>query len=142
LIEWVKADGKAEDLAEPEWEDFLHRRSNCSHLFDVLDRWAKGYGSAELMKGAQLRRIPYAEVRSPEAALEDPQLAERGFFVAVPEPDLGTSITYPGAPFCMSRTQGSVRRPPRTGEHTDEILSELLQLEAAEIERLRADGIV
>jgi crotonobetainyl-CoA:carnitine CoA-transferase CaiB-like acyl-CoA transferase len=138
----VKADGKAEDLTEPAWEDFAHRRSNCGHLFDVLDRWAQGYSSAELMTGAQLRRIPYAEVRSPEATFEDPQLAERGFFVSLPEPDLGIGITYPGTPFRMSATQWSVGRPPRTGEHTDEILREVLQLGAAEIERLRADGIV
>src|SRR6185295_8591833 len=36
LIEWVKADGKAADLAEPVWDDFQHRRARAEHLFDVL----------------------------------------------------------------------------------------------------------
>jgi benzylsuccinate CoA-transferase BbsE subunit len=142
LIEWVKADGKAKDLADPAWEDLNHRRANCAHLFDVLDEWAKDYSASDLMQGAQLRRIPYAEVRPPEALFDDAQLRERGFFVDVPHPDLGTSVTYPGAPFRMSETPWRVQRPPLAGEHTNEILHDELGLEAAEVERLRADGIV
>jgi len=142
LIEWVKADGKAKDLGGAAWEDLNHRRVNSTHLFDVLDEWAKDYSAADLMEGAQLRRIPYAEVRPPEALFDDAQLRERGFFVAVPDPDLGTSVAYPGAPFRMSETPWSVRRPPRAGEHTNEILRDVVGLEAAEGERLRADGIV
>jgi len=142
LIEWVKADGKAQDLTEPAWEDLNHRRMNSTHLFDVLDEWAKSYGAAELMEGAQLRRIPYAQVRPPEALFEDPQLVERRFFVTVLHPELGASVTYPGAPFRMSETPGAVRRPPCAGEHTDEILRDELRLDAAQVQRLRTDGII
>jgi len=125
LLEWVNADGKAQDLIEPAWEDFNHRRVHCQHLFDVLDRWAESHTVEEIMEGAQLRRIPYAAVRSPAALPTDPQLCARRFFVPIEHPDLAATISYPGGPCHMSATPWTVRRPaPRLGEHGDEVLRE------------------
>jgi crotonobetainyl-CoA:carnitine CoA-transferase CaiB-like acyl-CoA transferase len=123
LIEWVKADGKAQELAEEAWEDFNHRRRNCVRLFDVLDEWAKDYGVSELVEGAQLRRIPYAAVLPPESLPSNPQLVERGFFAAVEHPELSRTLTYPGAPYRFSDSAWAIRRrPPLLGEHTPEVL--------------------
>jgi crotonobetainyl-CoA:carnitine CoA-transferase CaiB-like acyl-CoA transferase len=128
LIEWVKADGKAQDLAEPAWNDFNHRRDHCQHLFDVLDEWATAFSVAELVDGAQLRRIPYAPVLPPETLPENPQLKDRGFFVPVHHPELGATLTYPGAPYVFSRTPWRIRRrPPLLGEHNEEVLAEVEQ---------------
>ena len=71
LVEWVKADGAAADLGEARWADLTVRQSEAEHVFDVLDAWAARYTVAELVEGAQLRRIPYAAVRAPEALLAD-----------------------------------------------------------------------
>ncbi len=126
LIEWVKADGKARDLTEPAWDDFNFRRDHCVHLFDVLDAWAKDYTVADLVEGAQLRRIPYAAVLPPEAARHNPQLIERGFFVPVQHDELGQTLTYPGAPYVFSKTPWRIRRrPPLVGEHNGEVFAEL-----------------
>jgi benzylsuccinate CoA-transferase BbsE subunit len=121
LVEWVKADGAASDLGGPEWEDLKFRQANAEHLFDVLDRWAERYTVAELHEGAQLRRIPYAAVRAPEALLRDPHLAERGFFVPIEHPDLGLTVPYPGAPFRLEDAPWRVARPPRLGEHSADV---------------------
>jgi crotonobetainyl-CoA:carnitine CoA-transferase CaiB-like acyl-CoA transferase len=126
LIEWVKGDGKAQDLAEPAWEDFNYRRDHCSHLFDVLDAWAKDYSVGELVEGAQLRRIPYAAVLALLQLPENPQLRARGFFVPVRHDEIGNTITYPGAPYVFSATPWRIRRrPPLLGEHNEEIFAEL-----------------
>jgi crotonobetainyl-CoA:carnitine CoA-transferase CaiB-like acyl-CoA transferase len=122
LIEWVKADGKAQDLADPAWDDFNHRRDHCAHLFDVLDAWAQDYALADLVEGAQLRRIPYAPVLAPETLAHNPQLTERGFFVSVHHDELQTRLTYPGAPYVFSATPWRIhRRPPLPGEHNEEV---------------------
>ena len=60
LVEWVKGDEQEHDLEDPQWEDLTYRKEHAEHLFDMLDDWAKDYSVAELMEGAQLRRIPYA----------------------------------------------------------------------------------
>ncbi len=126
LIEWVKAEGKAQDLVDPAWDDFNYRRDNCSHLFDVLDAWAADYHVADLVEGAQMRRIPYASVLGPETLPQNPQLNERGFFVPVNHDELGRIITYPGAPYMFSATPWRIgRRPPLVGEHNAEVFGEI-----------------
>ena len=122
LVEWVKSDDKAQDLSELQWEDQFYRKEHAEHMFDVLDEWAKDYSVAELMEGAQLRRIPYAMVQPPEALADDPQLNARGFFSDIAHPELDRTFRYPGGPFFFTTTPWRIaRRPPLLGEHNTEI---------------------
>ena len=125
LVEWIKADGMGADLDDPALEDIKTRQAEADRLFAALDAWAARYTVEELVQGAQLRRIPYAAVRPPEALLRDPHLAERGFFVPIEHPDLGLTVPYPGAPFRLTDAPWRVARPPRLGEHTEQVLAEL-----------------
>jgi len=126
LFEWLRADGFGTDFADPAWEGTVHRQKHAERLFDELDRWAARYTVAELYEGAQLRRLPYAAVRAPEALLRDPHLAARGFFVPIEHPDLGVAIPYPGAPFKMGESPWQVARPPRLAEHDTAVRREWL----------------
>ena len=122
LVEWVKSDDKVQDLSETQWEDQFYRKDNAEHMFDVLDEWAKDYSVAELMEGAQLRRIPYAVVHPPEALVDNPQLNARGFFSKIAHPELGRTVRYPGGPFFFTATPWRIaRRPPLLGEHNAEV---------------------
>ncbi len=124
LLEWVKADGMAADLDAPAWEEAPYRKAHAEQCFDVLDAWALRYTVDELHTGAQLRRIPYAAVRAPEALLRDPHLAARGFFVPIEDPDLGVTVPYPGAPMRLGAAPWRTTRPPRIGEHQDAVVAE------------------
>jgi len=125
LVEWMKADGMGAGLDDPALEDIKTRQAEADRLFAALDAWAARYTVEELVQGAQLRRIPYAAVRPPEALLRDPHLAERGFFVPIEHLDLGLTVPYPGAPFRLTDAPWRVARPPRLGEHTEQVLAEL-----------------
>lgn len=143
LVEWVKMDNKAQDLDDPQWEDLQFRKVNAEHLFDVLDDWAKDYTIAELMEGAQLRRIPYAMVRSPEALPEDPQLNARGFFSTVEHPELGKTLHYPGGPFFFTKTPWRIsRRPPLLGEHNLEVYGGELGMSERRLTEMKEAGII
>ena len=143
LVEWVKGDGKAQDLVAPEWDNVLYRAQNAEHLFDVLDEWVKDYHRDDLLERAQALRQPYAIVRRPEALLEDEQLAARGFFVEVEHPELGKTFRYAGAPYLFNGTPWRVyRRPPLLGEHSGEILRDELGLDASEISALSAQRVI
>lgn len=143
LIEWVKADEKAQDLGEPQWEDVQYRREHAEHLFEVLDEWAKDYSVAEIMEGAQLRRIPYATVRPPEALVDDPQLSARGFFPTVEHPELGRSFRYPGGPFFFTATPWRIaRRPPLLGEHNQAVYRGELGMTEPQVTELAKTGVI
>jgi benzylsuccinate CoA-transferase BbsE subunit len=143
LIEWVKSDDKAQDLGEPQWEDQFYRKEQAEHLFDVLDEWAKDYSVAELMEGAQLRRIPYAMVRPPEALVEDSQLNARGFFSNIDHPELGRTVHYPGGPFFFTVSPWRIaRRPPLLGEHNTDIYQGELGISADRLRALSRERVI
>jgi benzylsuccinate CoA-transferase BbsE subunit len=143
LVEWVKADDKVQDLSETQWEDQLYRKEHAEHMFDVLDDWAKDYSVAELMEGAQLRRIPYAMVRPPEALVDDPQLNARGFFSDIDHPEVGRTIRYPGGPFFFTVSPWRIaRRPPLLGEHNTEIYQGELGISADQLMTLAQEKVI
>jgi 2-methylfumaryl-CoA isomerase len=78
-----------------------------------------------------------------ELVEHDPRCSpENPMFSEVEQPGIGTYL-MPGSPIAFS---GAERRPPgpapRLGEHTDEVLAELLGLSEREIGRLHDDGVV
>ncbi|HYY87862.1 MAG TPA: CoA transferase, partial [Chloroflexota bacterium] len=78
----------------------------------------------------------FAPVNWLSEAVEDPQAQALGLFTSV------GSLAQLGSPFALSMTPPSLRRPPpRLGEHTGEVLSDL-GFGASEINRLAADGVV
>ena len=125
LLEWVKADGLGAGIDDPALEEIPNRQAAAERIFDALDAWVARYTVAEITEGAQLRRIPYAAVRAPEALLEDPQLVERGFFVPIEHPEIGRTVRHPGAPFVLTDAPWRVARPPRLGEHNADVYARI-----------------
>ena len=124
LAGWVAMDGEAWDLFDERWEEPQNRKDGCAHLFDCLDAWAARHTVADLMEGAELRRLPYAEVRQPETVARDEQLAARGFPVPLAKRDGGT-VPFPGPAFVSSATPLRLHRPPaRPGEHDAEVAAD------------------
>jgi len=142
LLEWVKADGAAQDLTQPQWEDPQYRRDHAAHLFDVLDAWVRDKSCVELEQRAQMLRLPYAIPHSINDLPRDEQLVARNYFVEVEHPELGRKFLYPGAPYIFSHTPWRLyRRPPLLGEHNDAVLGGELGISHEEIAVLRAEGV-
>ncbi|HJM76224.1 MAG TPA: CoA transferase [Dehalococcoidia bacterium] len=77
-----------------------------------------------------------------EEITDHPQLAENEMVAAIDVPD-GGSLRTLAAPMQLSRTPATgYRYPPDLGEHTAEVLSARLGLDAAEIARLRQEQVI
>jgi len=96
---------------------------NADAIDEHMDRWLADHDRAEVVQRAQDLRVPFTEVFSPAEVLNDPHLAERGFFVELEYPELGT-ITQPGAPVQLGVTPWRSGRAPSLGEHTNDVLRE------------------
>jgi len=84
------------------------------------------YPSKEWLKAAAQVGIPMQPTRRPEDALNDQALIDEGMVVTLDDPEVGP-IRQVGLVYGMSKTPGRVQGPaPTVGQHTDEILAELL----------------
>ena len=86
-------------------------------------------------------RVPCAPVNDVRQALADPQVTARDMIVEVEHPDFGP-LKEVRSPV---RTEGEIRHParaPKLGEHTDQILREILSYGDGTIARLRATGVI
>ena len=86
--------------------------------------------------------IPCGPVNDMQHLFSDPQVQHRDMIAEVPHPTIG-DLHLVGAPIKYSETPGKVRSaPPLIGQHTDEILGEVLGYSSEVIEELRGDEVV
>ena len=95
------------------------------HINEVLSRFFGSMTATEAYVEGQKRRILNGIVSTPKDLAENEQLRARNWFRQLEVDFLNTSIEFPGAPYRLSETPVVISRPPRLGEHTDEVLGAL-----------------
>jgi formyl-CoA transferase len=83
--------------------------------------------------------IPCGPVLSMKEIAEDQALRNTGTIVEVDHPTRGKYLTV-GNPIKLSDSATEISRSPLLGEHTDEILREVLGFDEREIEEIRTSG--
>ena len=137
LVETLGAPELAEDAR---FRTFADRFANKDALLPLLQARFATRTTSEWLD--RLRgRVPCAPVNDVRQALADPQVLARDMIVEVEHPDFGP-LREVRSPV---RTEGEIRHParaPRLGEHTDQILREILSYSDGTIARLRATGVI
>jgi 2-methylfumaryl-CoA isomerase len=126
-------------FASDEGLRFTHRE----RLYPLFEAAFAARTAAELTPAFDAGGVTWGAYQALEAALDDRRLyRDNPLFQPVGHP---SGLTYP-APGAMATIpqakRGPVRPAPRLGEHTDEVLAEVLGLSAAEIGRLHDEGVV
>jgi benzylsuccinate CoA-transferase BbsE subunit len=106
------------------FEDRSARGRNFDALQIFLQEWCAERSVQELYDAAQRKRVPFAPVSTMGDLLASGHLKARGFFATLAQPGAG-DVTMPGAPYQLSATPWTLRRPaPALGQHTAEVLAE------------------
>jgi len=86
--------------------------------------------------------VPNGPINSVDMVMEDEQVKAREMIVEVEHPVAG-KLKMPGVPVKLSDTPGGVRTPaPLLGQHSREILKEVLNKDDAEIDKLIEDKVI
>ncbi len=138
----------AEVLGHPEWPQDERLNSNRARvvnreLADGLINEALAHDKADAWLGKMMAvGIPCGKINSVAEALDDPHTAARRMVETAQHPTVG-ELRMLGIPFKFSDTPASVRRPPPTlGQHSDEILTQDLGLDAKAIADLRREKVI
>jgi len=133
------------DLAEdPRFATNELRVRNRKALYDLLPEITRAKTQAEWVDGLAKLGVPCSPVNTVDQVFADPQVRSRGMQISLPHPLAGKgSVDLIGNPIKFSETPVDYRRPPPTlGQHTDEVLRELLDLPDTELADLRERGVI
>src|SRR5215213_3620096 len=117
------------------------RLSRREELDALVATWTADQDAEALQARLQACAIPAHQVQNTHECLTDPQLAHRGHYVSVEHPLLGP-VLVEGPRYQLSRTPGRVTSPgPTYGQHTWEVLSDLLGYDDDRIAKLAEDEV-
>ncbi|HYH41992.1 MAG TPA: CoA transferase [Burkholderiales bacterium] len=136
-------------LGSPGWTrhpDFItlpRRRRSLERLDELVGGETRKHDAWSLMAILQEAGVPAGVVQTPADVVDrDPQLKHRNHWISLEHEEMGPTL-YNGHPFSFSHLDSQPRTAaPLLGEHTREVLGELLELGEAEIDGLIADGVL
>jgi crotonobetainyl-CoA:carnitine CoA-transferase CaiB-like acyl-CoA transferase len=130
-------------LDDPRFASNALRSENRDALIPIVESISRTRTTAAWMEILESGGVPCAPVNTVDQVFADPQVQARGMQISMEHPLAGDNVSLVGSPIKLSGTPVSYRRPPPTlGQHTDEVLRELLDVSDSEFATLREQGIV
>ncbi|MGE3856539.1 MAG: CaiB/BaiF CoA transferase family protein [Dehalococcoidia bacterium] len=115
------------------------RVEHINEIYEQITAWTSQHEKREAMRILGAAGVPCSYVFDTLDLFEDEHLKERRLVQTVPHPVAGEVQLM--RPAMIMPGLNPIDRAPMLGEHTDEVLSELLGLDAAATEELRASGV-
>jgi len=133
--------GKEEWKEDPDFATPDARLPRLNEVFNAIEDWTMTKTKFEVLEICNPLNIPVGPILSMKELAEEPSLRETGTIVEVEHPERGTYLTV-GNPVKLSDSPSEVVRSPLLGEHTDEILREVVGLSDNDIAAARDEGAI
>jgi formyl-CoA transferase len=124
---------------DPEYATPKARLPKLKNIFARIERWTMTKTKFEVMEICNKVDIPVGPILSMKEIAEEPSLRKTGTVVEVDHPTRGKYLTV-GNPIKLSDSISEVTRSPLLGEHTDEILKDVLKFSAKDIAEIKNSG--
>ena len=137
--------GRHDLLGDPRFAGRDARVRHEEELTQLIEQWAGGLPAAEVVARLSAAGVPAAPVRTPQQAVADERVAERGETLPVEHPALGQfpSLRTSGVPFRLGGARVGFTGPaPRLGEHTARVLTEIAGYTAEQVAALQQTGVI
>ncbi|MBA7604441.1 Acetyl-CoA:oxalate CoA-transferase [subsurface metagenome] len=134
--------GLDETENDPRFSSNPKRVENRDELFTIIEKIISAKKSTEWLKLFDEEEIPAGPILTVDKTVNHPQVQAREMVADITHPKAG-QIKLTGIPVKLSDTPGSIENPPPLlGQHTDEILSDVLGYSKAEITELRKSEVI
>jgi formyl-CoA transferase len=133
--------GKPEWITDPEYAKPAARLPKLKDIFATVEEWTMTKTKFEAMEILNKYDIPCGPILSMKEIAEDQSLRATGTVVEVDHPTRGKYLSV-GNPIKLSDSPTEVTRSPLLGEHTEEILREVLGFDENRIAEIKNSGAV
>jgi formyl-CoA transferase len=124
------------DYAKPE-----ARLPRLKQIFDRIEQWTMSKTKFEAMDILNQYDIPCGPILSMKELAEEKSLRETGTVVEVEHPKRGKYLSV-GNPIKLSASVSEVVRSPLLGEHTEEVLRQVLRYDEKRVAEVKASGAI
>jgi len=129
-------------ISDPRFSSNAERTANHSELFPILSEIMRQRTTDEWIRALEKIGVPCGPINTIDKVVSHPQVQAREMITQVMHQVTG-AVEVPGVPIKLSDTPGDVDAPaPGLGEHTDDILTDMLKMSSDEMEQLRQEGII
>jgi len=133
--------GKSEWKTQEGYAKPPERLDKLNEIFDAVEQWTQTKTKFEVMEICNPQNIPVGPILSMKELAEDEGLFATGTMVKVDHPGRGAYLSV-GCPIKLSDSPAEVTRSPLLGEHTAEILQQVLGYDGDELKRIVDSGAV
>ncbi|MDQ1424468.1 MAG: hypothetical protein QOD72_1966, partial [Acidimicrobiaceae bacterium] len=127
---------------DPRFTSVARRKENEIALDEIVSAWTRSRDRWEVTETLQRAGVAAFPSMSNKDLVDDPHLAERGYFVRLEHPVVGRRV-HAGIPWRMTGTPCEVRRvAPLPGADTDDVFTSLLGYSQDKIDQLREAGVI
>jgi crotonobetainyl-CoA:carnitine CoA-transferase CaiB-like acyl-CoA transferase len=138
----ARAMDRADLLQDPRYRDGTSRFQNALSLDRDIESWMESRSVGEVLETLHRHSVPAGPVLDIPALVKEPQFLANHMLTTVTHPTVG-EVPLLTPPITLTGDAAARRgRPPRLGEHTEEVLTEWLALPSAEIASLYAAGVL
>jgi crotonobetainyl-CoA:carnitine CoA-transferase CaiB-like acyl-CoA transferase len=132
------------DLIEnPDYRGNRARVQHAHALDAIISDWSRKFDAEILSAMLTEANIPSGKAYTSADCANDPQYIARGMVREIDDPNLQRPVLHAGIVPHIVETPGDVRNTgPDIGQHTEEVLGELLGLDKAAIATLRKEGVI
>ena len=115
------------------------RRKNQQVVWALLNKFCANYTKREVMAILNPLDVPCGPIMSTEDLANDEHIRGRDMYVELDHPQRGKWWNV-GMPIKLSASPAKIERSPTLGEHTDDVLANVLRYDAAKIDAMKAKG--
>jgi formyl-CoA transferase len=139
--DFVTAIGREDLLTDARCTDAKTRWEHRDALNEIIGAWTRTRTKHEVMAELGKSGVPCGAVLDTGEVLDDPHLNARGQIHSIDHATRGR-LRLPGCPVRLSASEAPTTPPPLAGEHTAEVLAEVLGLSTHEVAELRTRGLL
>ncbi len=136
-----RALGREELATDPKFESVDKRSENENELTSIMEEIMLSRSTEEWVERLINEGVPFGPVNTIDKVLSDPQVLHQQMVVPIDWAQ-GETIWLAGNPIKVSGVEQVFRSPPLIGQHTHEVISQLLGYSEARIAELRREKII
>jgi len=124
---------------DPRFAKIADRRKNQNEMWALITKFAAKYTKREFMAILNPIDVPCGPVMGTEDLTHDEHVRGREMWVELDHPQRGKWWNV-GMPIKLSASPARIERSPTLGEHTEEVLKEILKYDQSKINSLKQAG--